>query len=511
MADWEFEVPTAGSKVLPPAARAWDALTSQGYDFKESVADLVDNCVDAGATEVVIHFLRDGDQLVSLVVADDGRGMDEARLDVAMTVGGQQDYDAAALGLFGTGLKSASLSQASSVTVISKTARTEGAGRRWIMDHARSDHRCDIVNPVYARALLDRYRGRPISSHGTIVRWDNVKDFPKNNDNGHTDKYLDKLLPALHRHLGLYLHRFLSRNNFVVYIMVEDVRTRTVYRHDEVAPLDPFDYPASGARGYPRRFTADMVGVGPLVMSAHVWTPKSNLPQYKSLGSVLDRQGLYLYYNDRLVQAGGWNGLRLSEPHLVLARVSLDIPTGHRDVFRLTVKKSGVETSPVFASAVRDAVAEDGSTFEDYLRSAQTAYREAKKHAPATRKKSVPAGSGMDPSIKQILEYELDFIPGFEPIAFRWTYLEGDQLFDFDRESSTIWLNAQYRRVISGEGRGGLNDAPLVKALMYLLFHSQEIFTGDRLGPRDKDNLELWQTVLSIAARAELRRWQSNG
>lgn len=65
MTDWQFDVPTTGSKHLPPDSRYVEALSSQGYGFEVAVADLVDNSIDAGAEDVVIHFLRDGDQLVS--------------------------------------------------------------------------------------------------------------------------------------------------------------------------------------------------------------------------------------------------------------------------------------------------------------------------------------------------------------------------------------------------------------------------------------------------------------
>lgn len=251
MTDWQFDVPTSGCKILPPDPRSWDALSSQGYDFEVAVADLVDNSVDAGARDVVIHFLRDGDQLVSLLVVDDGSGMDEQELDIAMTVGGRRDYGSRALGMFGTGLKSASLSQARSVTVISRTRRSRPAGRRWVMEHARSDHRCDIVDPDFAQSLLDRYYDRPITWQGTIVRWDGVKDFPKHGGSGQTDRYLNRIIAKLGLHLGLHLHRFLARDDFNITIAVEDVRTRTVYLDYGVQPVDPFAYPVSGDPGFP--------------------------------------------------------------------------------------------------------------------------------------------------------------------------------------------------------------------------------------------------------------------
>lgn len=164
--DWKFEVPTTGTKHLPPDARYMEALSSQGYGFEVAIADLVDNSIDAGAKDVVIHFLRDGDQLVSLLIIDDGEGMTDEGLDVAMTVGGRRNYGRQALGMFGTGLKSASLSHASAVTVVSKTKKTRPAGRRWLMERALSSFQCDIVDPHYAQTLIDRYYQCPITWQG---------------------------------------------------------------------------------------------------------------------------------------------------------------------------------------------------------------------------------------------------------------------------------------------------------------------------------------------------------
>lgn len=37
---------------------------------------------------------------------------------------------------------------------------------------------------------------------------------------------------------------------------------------------------------------------------------------------------------------------------------------------------------------------------------------------------------------------------------------------------------------------------------MFLL--AENIFSGQIMGPRDKDNVELWQAILTAAAQAEL-------
>ncbi|MFF8376966.1 ATP-binding protein [Streptomyces sp. NPDC015661] len=506
---WQFDVPVAGSKVLPPDSRYMEALSSQGYGFEVAVADLVDNSIDAGAKDVVIHFLRDGDQLVSLLVVDDGRGMTEEELDVAMTVGGRRDYAPDALGMFGTGLKSASLSHATAVTVVSTTKRTRAVGRRWLMERAVSGFQCDIVTPDYAQTLIDRYDdGRPITWQGTVVRWDGVKDFPKHGGGGQTDRYLQRTINKLGLHLGLHLHRFLAREDFNITIAVEDVRTGSVYMNFGVEPLDPFGYPVSGAPGYPQLFTTALPGVGNVGLTAHVWTPKSNLDEYKAIGSVLDRQGFFFYRHDRLVQAGGWNNFRQPEQHLSLARVAVDLPDGAGDVFRLTVKKSGVETSPEFSAALETAtegVAEGDTvpTFLDYLAAADTAYREARKRAGTTRRAVIAPGEGFAPALRETIVEESPTLPHETPISVEWRRLGNELLFDIDREHRTIVLNDHYRDAILGGKARDVHDAPLVKAMLYLLLH--QTFEKEYSGSREKDNLQLWQSILVSAVRSEIR------
>lgn len=509
MTDWQFDVPTMGSKHLPPDARYVEALSSQGYGFETAVADLVDNSIDAGAEDVVIHFLRDGDHLVSLLVVDDGRGMDETALDVAMTVGGRRNYAVDSLGMFGTGLKAASLSHADAVTVVSTTKRTRPIGRRWLMERAKAGFQCDIVAPPFAQSLVDRYYDKPITWQGTIVRWDGVKDFPKVGGSGQTDRYLHRTINKLGLHLGLHLHRFLARDSFNITIAIEDVRTGTVYLDYGVEPLDPFGHPVTGHPDYPRRFTAAVDGVGDVHLSAHVWPPRSNLNEYKAVGSAGDRQGFYFYRNDRLVQAGGWNNFRQPEQHLALARVAIDLPESTGDVFRLTVKKSGVEASPTFVDALESAVDSDNRSFAQYLSEAEATYRAARKHAAASRSEVIPPGRGIAPEVRRAIDDELPAAPFEEPISVLWKKLPEDTFFDIDREGRCIVLNQHYRASLLGGCRGGLNDAPVIKSLMYLLVH--KVFETERTGAKQKDNLQLWQAVLTAAARCESDRAADDG
>src|SRR6266404_9927266 len=108
---WPRSVPTTGTVELPPEARSMQTI-GRNHAFETAIADLVDNSVDAGAAHTLIRFVRNADQLIGLLVIDDGRGMTEKQLDVAMTVGGRRKYGPSELGRFGLGLKAASFSQA---------------------------------------------------------------------------------------------------------------------------------------------------------------------------------------------------------------------------------------------------------------------------------------------------------------------------------------------------------------------------------------------------------------
>jgi hypothetical protein len=51
------------------------------------------------------------------------------------------------------------------------------------------------------------------------------------------------------------------------------------------------------------------------------------------------QQGFYIYRAGRLLQSGGWCGLRTSDEHSKLARVLVEIPAGFDDLFKVNISK----------------------------------------------------------------------------------------------------------------------------------------------------------------------------
>jgi hypothetical protein len=491
-------IPIIGAREIPPDPRMFQALASLGYTLPEAVADLVDNSIDAAARNVLIRILRAGGTPVSLVVVDDGRGIEEHQIDTAMKVGGVREYGTSDLGMFGLGMKSASFSQADSLAVFSRASGRAATGRVWVPERARRDWKCDVVEPTFARDVLDEnwspVRTRP---SGTVVRWDEIYDFQRARKD--IDRYLDAVITRIRNHLGLQLHRFLSRHRVDIRIDVEDVDSGEVSSPTFVEPLDPFSYPASGARGYPKTLLMETSDLGHIPLTAHVWPPNMKTPGYRlGGGAVPRRQGFYFYRRDRLVQAGGWNGFRDTEPHTSLARVSLELQPPYERLFRLTVKKSGVEVPQSFIAALPDAHSEDGTTFARYLDTAQQVYRRQEQHEKA----GGPApGKGLPAPVRRQITAALGVPDRAETVDFVWEALPGTELFRLERDPPRLLLNALYRAHVLGGKRASGADAPLFKSLLFLLLERQ--LRAERLGARQRAELEAWQKILVAAVRQE--------
>jgi hypothetical protein len=500
-AAWRQDVPVAGQKVIEADPQIVDAFKNIGYSPEAAVADLVDNSVDAAASTVLIRFLHTEDDLVSLVVVDNGRGMREQDIDRAMQFGGRRHYNDSDIGMYGMGLKSASLSQAYNVTVLSKSARSTPVGRRWTEEQAKAGWKCDVIAQDFVDAELCRPWTAALntSQHGTIIRWDHVRDFQK--AKGNIPAYLRKMRLSIANHLGLQLHRFLEVGRLSIVIDAENIDTGETGAQTAVEALDPFSYPMSGAPGYPKTFDIGIPHAGHLEAVAHIWPALAKTVGYKlGGGAVSRRQGFYFYRSDRLIQAGGWNNYRDdAEPHLSLARVAIDIPRSLESFFSIRFSKSGVDAPLSFVSAVQSATSDDGTSFAAYIDRAIEVYR-AKSNA--TMKPIIPPGPGLRSDVRKMIRNNFPVIPRDEEVTIRWARLPADEFFKIDRDNRVLTLNARYRRAVLGGRAGSKADAPIVKSLLFLLVN--DMFRTQRESAVEKSTIAAYQAVLVSAARSEM-------
>lgn len=496
---WTGEIPLVGRRILPPDPRMMKAI-GLNHSFESAIADIIDNSIDAGAKTILVRIVRNADHLLGLCIVDDGRGMDGPSIDRAMTVGGDRRYNDRDLGHFGIGLKAASLGQARILTVVSKSSHDEPVGRRWLMGSAAAGFECDVVQRDFAASLLGRDWQCVTPLTGTVVMWTEVKSFAAIADTADVDRFVDTYLMTVRHHLGLTFHRLLAARKIKMAVDVEDIAAREIGLRFEVEPIDPFGYARSARGDYPRTLKSTWRGQ-PIEFKCHIWPGRSNHSNFRLLGGRPEPfQGFYFYRNDRLLQYGSWNGAVPPERELQLARVAIDIGASHTELFSMNAEKTRVEASPEFGAVVKQAT--DGETlFLNYFDHARSSYRDSQKRR-RERPKVMRPGRGIAEAVRSAIDAEYDFIPG-DALDIRWGDLDDDTFFELDREASLIRLNRRYRPAVIGGRDSSLNDAPLVKALIYLL--AEEAFHGAFLGAKSKDNLAIWQAILTAAARAEAK------
>ena len=487
-----------GRKVLPPDPRIVEGL-GRNHSFETAIADLVDNSLDAGARNILVRFVRNETGPVGVYIVDDGRGMNETEIDLAMTLGGRRNYGASDLGHFGVGLKASSLGQAKSLTVVSKKMGYAPVARRLNADRISDAFECEVLADAFAVGILNRSWGHFEMETGTAVVWSEVRSFPSIVHGGDAEAFLGETVERLARHLGLIFHRFLKTGDLCITIDQEDAESGALGAPFPVQPVDPFAYAASGEGGYPRMVTADCDG-NPLRLACHIWPGRSNRASFKLLGGAgKDFQGFFVYRNDRVVQPGGWNGLVQAKDELQLARVAVEISADGNAFFEMNPEKTQVLPTDLFRRSLQ-TVRDGDLTFSKYLDQAATAYKESRKRV-RRRKPVLPPGPGIAPGVKSALGEEYEFIKGADAIEIRWDHLGDETFFEVEKQGHLIRLNRRYRSVLTRGERGSLNDAPIIKALLYLLIEST--MQGAHFGPRDRDNLSIWQAVLTAAAESE--------
>ena len=476
------------------------ASLGANHTLESAVADVVDNSVDAQASRVSIRLLTNRQRLIQVEILDNGRGMDSDTITSAFTLGHQRDYVETDLGHFGIGLKAASFAHSNVLTVWSDNADDEPVGRRIRRADFSKDFSCEVLaHDVAMGASQHRATvfGSPI---GTSVIWSDIRNAYRGRSEAEAQAWLAKTEQALRSHLGLVFHRHIEEQRLSIEVVVDEYDEIGLAIGVPITPIDPFAYATSGHPGYPKTLTTP-AGNTKVRFTCHIWPPKSDVTGFRIGGrSGESFQGFFIYRHDRLLQAGGWSGVAMPSPARQLARVVMDDVTAIGSVLTMNPEKQGLKFEPVFHEAIGHALAEDGTTFEKYLADAEDVYTDSKKRSRA-RKPAIAPDRGFAPKLRKIIGKELPLIEG-DALSLQWKRMADGEFLDIDYSGRTLWLNSRYRSLFAPE-RGSLNDAPVMKALLYLLTH--HVFEGQYLGVKDRDEIALWKSVLGAAALAELQ------
>ena len=323
--------------IPPKASSLIGSLRGLGYSPETALADLIDNSVAAEASTVSIDLQWNGGAPFAAIL-DDGTGLSEKGLADALRLGGDGPECKRAhgdLGRFGMGLKTASLSQSRSLTVVTKTKEMLCSASLDIAVVEARGWIAFVPDRLPGHSYVAELQNR---STGTVVIWDQIDVLSGLAGLSKEAFYLR--LEDIRAHLGMVFHRFISG---------DAARLTISLNGRPVRAWDPFQvgHPATIEMPSERiRYAGSSFVVKPYVLPHR--DRFANETEYNAAGGPGGwgaRQGFYVYRGKRLLVAGSWLGLGgarnwTRDEASRLARVLVDLPTELDRDWRIDVRKS---------------------------------------------------------------------------------------------------------------------------------------------------------------------------
>lgn len=345
---------------VAPSVNLLGSMRSVGYSFEAALADLIDNSITAHARYVDIDADVVNGEFVAIL--DDGRGMPRPIAREALRLAGTtSERDGDDLGRFGLGLKTASLSQARSVTVATR-AGGETTTLRWDIDHVLQTGRWSLlVLDDYEASRLPLWNEFDQQNTGTLVVWQNLDLLL--GDSAEYGEYLRTKLVHASEALSLVFHRFLHGGANGLSIRINGVA---------IKPLDPFLETNIRTQVSP----TEEVCIKEQTVEVTAYTlphPSGLTPAERKRNDLTtgmrDAQGFYVYRNRRLISHGSWYGLAAKNELTKQTRIRVDIPNTLDDLWQLDIRKSQAQPPASFKTHLRriiDPLLERGRRVHTY-------------------------------------------------------------------------------------------------------------------------------------------------
>lgn len=333
---------------LPPSAdRLALGMREMGYTFKGAIADLVDNSISAGASNVDIFIEAIFGGFIRVGVVDDGYGLNLEQIRDAMKYGSEEKHDPDSLSKFGLGLKTASSAFSKKFSLISRAAdSTEVCFATWDIDEIVRLNDWILLKGIASAdyiEILDRF----VLANGTLVLWENIdKLIPdKSRHKANEVKKLIRLYESeLLEHLSLVFQRFIDPSKFPEITHSVKIRVNGV----EIVAFDPFceeekdttiivEKPyelvlPSGKKG--------LISIRGFVIPRRERFSTSEAETNARIGN--QNQGLFIYRKNRLITGPDWQGIYKPEPHYSLARVDISFNPDLDEILKVGVRKSDI-------------------------------------------------------------------------------------------------------------------------------------------------------------------------
>lgn len=310
-----------------------------GYTLNSAIADIIDNSIAAGSQNIDI-YAPPGRKEPLISILDDGCGMDLDELTQNMRIGCKDPYaerEKGDLGRFGSGMKTASFSQARCLTVVSRKEGQPLVAARWDIDRIEEmDSWClEVFDPAEVTQIDGLSPDFPVKC-GTQLILSNLTCFDVGSHALDHDTELASRLSELRSYIALHFHRFMSG---------PDKRAFTI-NSTPIEPVDPF---MTRERRYQEgpsermRCKGGHISIKTHVLPHFKYMNAKRLEELGGADGITKNQGLYIYREKRLIIAGGWLGMKPSSQLGALARVQVDIPSSLDNDWSTDVKKASLQ------------------------------------------------------------------------------------------------------------------------------------------------------------------------
>lgn len=313
-----------------------------GYNMSSAVADILDNSIAADSKKIEIYS-PPGLEEPLISILDDGYGMDAEELIENMRIGCKDPSDEREkgdLGRFGSGMKTASFSQARRLTVISKKSGESVVAAIWDIDKIEETNSwCLEVLDDHEISLIPTIQIDAETKQGTQLIWEKLTCLQTGSHALDHDTELASHLSDLNQYIALHFHRFMEGKGKCDFYL----------NNQKIIPIDPFMTKSDGYQeGRSERLRCKG---GYIIIQTHVLPHfnrmnKQDMERLGGAGGITQNQGLYIYRENRLINAGGWLGLAKNSQLGALARVQIDVPTSIDHEWSTDVKKSSLQLPP---------------------------------------------------------------------------------------------------------------------------------------------------------------------
>ena len=366
---------------LPAAKRTLNALRDIGYDINSAIADIVDNSLSRGkASNVFINFDFTKDYKFFLYIFDDGNGMSSSTLEESMRIGSKNDeYEKNDLSKYGMGLKTASMSQAMKLTVLSKFHGSQVSAYSWDLHHINETNKWEILKHTSEEIKHLQENIIENSKDGnkelfetkswTLVLWNDLLEFQKNFESYPSRNsglsYYFKTVESIKTYLRLVFSRFIDGENGAK-------KTNIFLNKEKLNSLDPFcrkeehtiELTLTDSNGNfkindgipPIKIHRYLLPTNPIKPGEFTFSSVETWEEAKGTKSWNEAQGYYVYRNNRLISWGGWYRTKTIDEHDKLARASIDLTSEHDDLFTLDVKKTRIQFPEELKNHLKDNV-----------------------------------------------------------------------------------------------------------------------------------------------------------